>query len=202
MTNVKYTNTATFIFPLLEIPKDIFSCGVNYPNGKLKYTTRFLNAYLKDENIVHYNDGEHVFLLLRGYRDIDFDLFYSLIMSYPNYIDDYEKDEFLVVILSVPDSTKEDYNLILEGKYSKISQNSKKLILGNFFYHLKPITIPLILNKSSSMKKLWEEKLNASIGDLDVWSKIRIEKETLTPQIMQNHTFRKLNNKISISNEL
>ena len=73
--------------------------------------------------------------------------------------------------------------------------------MGNHFYHSKSITIPLILNKSESLKELWEEKLNATIGDQEVWSKILIEKETLTPNVMQDHTFVKTKNKINMEIE-
>jgi hypothetical protein len=196
MNKLKYTKTATFIFPLLEIPRIFFQCNICYPNGGLKYSTRFLNAYLKDENIVHYNDNTHVFLLLRNYRDIEFNNFYNTLTSFPNYVDDYEKDEFLISVFSIPDSTKVDFELILDGKYSKISKESRKLILGNHFYHNKPITIPLILNKDNSLKMLWEEKLNASIGEQEVWSKILLEKETLNNTVLQEHIYQKSKDKI------
>ena len=121
MMNIKYTKSATFIFPLLEIPRTVFSCEVKHPNGRIKYNTRFLNAYLKDDNIVHYKK-DHVFLLLRNYRDINFDKFYNELISFSNYVDDYEKDEFLIAVFMIPDSTKSDYELIIDGKYSQISK--------------------------------------------------------------------------------
>jgi hypothetical protein len=44
MSEKKFTKTATFLFPLLNIPKNIFDCNIKDTWGRVKYTSRFINA--------------------------------------------------------------------------------------------------------------------------------------------------------------
>lgn len=184
----RYTSTSTFIFPLLEIPKTFFKCDIKYPNGNLKYETRFLNAYLKDENIVQYQEG-FVFLLTRGYRDINFESFHNSIINFPNYIDEYEKNEFIIYVFSIPEKLQKDYELLLNGSYSKISEDAKKLILTNHFFTGAVTTIPEILYLSPRLTAAWEERLSSDTSfvdmtGLEVWSKIDLKKQILTKSII------------------
>ena len=57
MGYVKYTKTATFLFPLLGIPKAIFSCNVKNTFGTTMFTTRFYNAYIGDCKVDNYKEG-------------------------------------------------------------------------------------------------------------------------------------------------
>ena len=191
MDTVRYTKTSTFIFPLLEIPKTMFKCDIKYPNGNLKYNTRFLNSYLKNKEIIQYQT-DHVFLLTRGYRDINFEHFRQSLIELPNYIDEYEKDEFVIYIFSIPEKNKKDFDILLNGGYSKISEDSKKLILKNHFFTGAATTIPGILYRSEQLIKDWEirlstEKSKVDMTGLEVWTKINLEKETLDSSIMLKH---------------
>ena len=97
MSRKKFTKTATFLFPLLNVPKSMFECSIKDPWGRLKYTNRFINAYCSDTTISKYvNDDEnkYVFLVLENYQDVDFGTFYSTITAFPNYVDDYEEALF------------------------------------------------------------------------------------------------------------
>jgi len=183
MSYVKYTKTATFLFPLLEIPKSMFNCDVKTDYGKPIITTRFLNAYLingdlKDE----YNKSPHVYVIIKGFRDKNFDSFFNTLISFENYVDDYEVLEFTVLIFKVSDENKNDFLLLLEGKYSEISPKAKQLIMKNSFYSGKPTTIPLILGKSISLKESWENRLSnpgseVDLGEQEVWPIINLNLE-------------------------
>lgn len=186
----KNTKTSTFLFPLLEIPKNIFACNIKNSFNRVIYDSRFINAYLRDENIDNYLK-EHIFVLIENYQDKDFSTFYSTMTAFPNYVDDYEVNGCLIVIYKVPDNNLEDYNLIINGKYSQVSELGKKLILSNHFYHGKSVTIALVLAKSSSLRDSWEQQLSkfskpqaiANLGDQEVWSILTEEKEIITNEI-------------------
>jgi hypothetical protein len=188
MSNVKFTKTATFIFPLLEIPKSLFECNVKDVFSRVKFNNRFLNAYLEDPRVNYKSDEEvqYVFVVVRNYRDQDFDRFYSTVTALGNYIDDYEIRECLVLIFKIPDSQKENCNKILKGAYSEIDKTGKQLILSNNFYSGKTFTLPLILNKAEVLKQSWEDRLSlvndhinspANLYDQEVWPIIDLEKQ-------------------------
>jgi hypothetical protein len=196
MSNVKYTKTATFIFPLLEIPKDLFTCNITDIFGRVKYTNRFINAYLQDENITKYqscNYFKHVFLVVRGYRDKDFETFYSTLIAFENYVDDYSAQDCLIFVFNIPKNNIIDFNFIVKGAYSRITAKAKRLILTNNFFSGKPYTLPLILNKAEVLKNSWEERLTiktnsyyspGNLYDQEVWPIMELEKETLTKEVL------------------
>jgi hypothetical protein len=176
MSYVKYNKTSTFLFPLLNIPKGLFYCNVKNSFGNTIMTTRFVNSFVKDSDlgVEKYNKGPYIFIVIKGYQDIDFETFYSTILSYPNYVDEYQKLEFLVMIFKVPDENISDYNKVVTGKYSEISAIGKNLIMGNSYFSGKATTIPLILHKAKSLRDSWEERLSSKdhfvdLADQEVW---------------------------------
>jgi hypothetical protein len=184
MKEIKFTKTATFIFPLLNISKNLFDCNILDPWGRIKFNSRFLNAYMQDQNIEIYNNQNYVFILARGY---------STIQALPNYVDDYEIQDCIIIVFSVPTNYQKDYELILNGLYSEISPNAKKLILTNNYFSGKVFTLPLILNKANVLKQSWEERLSnpGSIADLkeqEVWPIITFDKEILDKSIISKYS--------------
>jgi hypothetical protein len=119
MGYVKYTKTATFLFPLLGIPKAIFSCNVKNSFGTTMFTTRFYNAFIRDCKVDNYKEG-FVFVVVRAYQDVDFQCFYDTMGAFENYVDDYERGDYIVFVYSIIDKFKADYKLLMDGKYSKI----------------------------------------------------------------------------------
>jgi hypothetical protein len=191
MSGIKFTKTATFLFPLLDIPKVLFECDIRDKFGRIKYPTRFLNAYLTNSTITKYNDDDYIFVLIRNYRDVDFDKFYSTIQTFPNYVDDYDDKECLILVFKIPQNNLNDFNLIKRGLYSKVSAESKKLIMTNNFYTGKAFTLPLILNKANALKESWEDRLSnpgsvADLGDQEVWPIINKEDEELNEIVLKS----------------
>jgi len=135
-----------------------------------------------------FNDKGYVFVVCRNYRDIDFDRFYSTVQAFPNYIDDYDNKDYIVFVFSINEDFKEDYNLILEGRYSKLSLAAKKLILSNNYFSDKALVLPLILNKAVVLKDHWEKRLSnpwsiAVLGEQEVWPIINTNKEVLDKEV-------------------
>lgn len=196
MKEIKFTKTATFLFPLLQIPKSLFDCDIRDRFGRFKHNTRFVNAYLEDNVIEKYKSNEettYVFVVVRSYQDVDFSTFYSTIQALTNYVDDYEYKGCFVIVFSVPKETKADFDLIINGGYSQVSTEAKRLILANNFFSGKVFTLPLILNKAEVLKNSWEERLTfigkdiyspANLEDQEVWPIIDDAKEILTKEII------------------
>jgi hypothetical protein len=148
---------------------------------------------LLHDKIDRYREN-HIFILILNYQDKDFSTFYSTIKAFPNYVDDYERQDYLVVIFSVADEFLQDFGLLLQGAYSRISSDAKKSILSNNFYHGKPFTLPLILNKADVLKESWEDRLTlinehinspANLYDQEVWPVLDLDKETLTDEVFK-----------------
>jgi len=200
---VKYNKTATFLFPLLEIPKELFTCNVKNSLGKSIITGRFINAYLEDADIKDYKEN-HLFLLINNYQDSKFENFYSTMTAFPNYVDDYEKHGHLIIIYKIPEEFLIDYKLLLNGSYSKISAKAKKLILANHFFCGKAFTLPLILNKSIALKDSWEERLSTenspvNLYDQEVWPILEKNMEILNFNIIKDLNTK--NNKLKYMGE-
>jgi len=194
MSYVKYTKTSTFLFPLLGIPKSLFQCRVESTFGNVIMTNRFLNSYLIDEDLdsKEFNEGPYLFLIIKNYRDSDFDYFYNTLTAFNCYVDEYERAGFLVIIFKIPDKFIIDYNLLKKGKYSKISFKSKQNIINNAFYSGKTMaTLSLILNKSEKLKNSWEKRLSleprsvVDLRDKEVWSIIDLEKESFDRSLLK-----------------
>lgn len=199
MSKMKFTKTATFLFPLLQVPKSLFDCDIKDRFGRYQHNTRFLNAYLADSLISKYKNTEnitYVFVVLRNYQDVDFARFQSTLQALPNYVDDYDHKECFVVVFTIPEIRQQDFKLVLDGAYSQVSTDGKRLILANNFYSGKPYTLPLILNKAQTLKDSWEERLSnpwsiADLGDQEVWPIINLEKEILTAEIVAEINIKK-----------
>jgi hypothetical protein len=198
MSFVKYTETATFLFPLVEVPKQIFRCDVRSSFGKLIMTTRFLNAYMWDMDLeMEFNYGPYVFVVMKPYRDANFAEFHSTVISMENYVDEYEKENYTVLIFKVPEKNLKHYDMILEGKYSKLDSEAKTLILRNNFFSSQPGILPEIFTKSARLRESWEKALSCphpeprissmvSLGDQEVWKIINREKEGFSDEILRN----------------
>jgi hypothetical protein len=195
---VKYTKTSTFLFPLLDIPKEIFSCDIR-KYGKTIMSTRFWNSFIVNDHLKNdsYNEGPYLFLVIKGYQDVNFEAFYTTLTGMLQYIDDYEYNGYFIMIFEIPEDFLEDYDLILKGKYSEISAKGKSNILSKNFFSGKPKAIPMILMKSDALKNSWEKNLSffgpdinspADLGDQEVWSRIIPENETLTSDMLTVHS--------------
>ena len=201
---MKFTKTATFLFPLLNVPKSLFDCHILDSWGRLKHKSRFLNAFLTNTTISKYKEENYIYVIVRGYRDTDFDKFYTTVQAFPNFIDDYDIEDCCVFIFSIPTDFIPDYQCIIQGKYSEITANAKKLILGNHYFSGKVYTLPLILNKAIVLKDSWEDRLSNSgspalLYDQEVWPIINSTNEILTNEVVNSYS---TNKKLTPSGDL
>jgi hypothetical protein len=177
---LKKTITSIFMVPTLGYPKDSLQ-----NNG-------FINGYIFDkERDVQYENS--VYLLFkpknldkfREFLDEEYERTKSIIEDY-----DYSNG-YVVVIYKLNESLFEDFKLIKEGKYSKTSEDFKKLFpkyisveneRGKFKDHLS--LQYRIFNKTEDLVEFWENKLGVDLGnvigtDFEVWEGFDIKRETL-----------------------
>lgn len=100
--------------------------GINYK----QLPSNFINCYVRIENDVQY-------CILIFDKLIDYDeIFYHFMNNVNNNnkhlleTNDYEEE--VVFIFRIPELLKDDFNLFMQGKYSKFSEEYKKIIC-NFF---------------------------------------------------------------------
>lgn len=120
--SVEFTHSFRFIVPFLGIS----------PQTIDKYC---LNAYFGDTS--QPNLINHVFLLFEYYDDPLNQRLIKEITSLPDYESSYQPSESLIMyIFRIPDRFQKDYELFKQSKYSKISEESKKVIKS--FFSLNP----------------------------------------------------------------
>lgn len=168
---MKYTKTSVFLFPLLDIPISLF----NKANGK----SRLVNCFLYDQKIKHYREN-HIFLVIDNYQDVQFSEFEKKLENHDNFITSYDilKGKYSIKVFSIPKDKIEDYKLFLEGKYSKISDASKSLIL-NCEFKSKGF-LNMIFSKADEAKKAIEEVIGEKLpSDAEVYGIYNLNNEIL-----------------------
>jgi hypothetical protein len=95
-------------------------------------------------------------------------------------------------VLEVMPQFKADYSLIIDGKYSQISDKAKKLIIQGREETISPTgkrsksTIAQVLTKDISLKEFWEKRIGTKLEDQEVWSKMNVEKEVFNQHILDS----------------
>jgi hypothetical protein len=153
--------------------------------GIIKYG--FLSAYVDDINHEPHWDSS-VYLLFRPDNIPEFQLFLSGESRKELIVEDYDyAGGYVVVVYRFPEEYKTEYNLFLEGKYSKFSKKYKALspdIIRVIKNGVEEDTYSIhyhVFNKSEYMKKYWEDQLGTSLDpEMEMWSIPDIKgKETL-----------------------
>ncbi|MDB4710307.1 hypothetical protein OAF16_01100 [Flavobacteriales bacterium] len=173
---MKYTKTATFLLPLTCLTKEVFSIE-ELKNGKNYKKLLFINAYLHKEEINNYNSNIIYLILKKESETVNLQLLNKLKIN-KNFLYHSTENKYLFAAFTIDQKFREDYLLLINGDYSKISDEAKKIILRNNFFSGKPYTLPLILYKSESLKKGWEDRLKVKLFDQEVWSIMNHENET------------------------
>lgn len=146
----KLTKSSMFIMPFLGHDREYF-----------KWKSIFCNCFIGTESCASY--GDSIFLLYRFSGQPWFSEFEAQLKSNPHFIESVDVDKAHVLYeFSVPSEYEEDKNLILEGKYSEVSEGAKTRIIS---FHKSGKGKPLyqILHKSEIRRKEMEKELGDSI---------------------------------------
>jgi len=159
-------DTTTYIYPLL---------GHKYTDIVYYH---LINAYLRinlEENI----DNKYIYIVFKyidskSFQEIE--QFFKNIKEFvkviePNY-------SYTIYKLKIPEEFQNDVDLIIEGKYSQISDKAKQRII-NVNELSKSSFITKILYKDEKLKKEIEKVLDVKIPEhLDLYNKMEITNET------------------------
>lgn len=162
--NKKMTCTTLFLRPTLEIKTRDLEAN------------NFINAYLDDiSHDIHYEDC--IYLLFKPHDFDKFQYFLSRERSRISIVEDYDYEEYVVVVYNIPEKFKKDYQLFLEGKYSEFSKDIREVIGNN----ISPECIQLkVITKSPELKEHWEKEFGVEMDqDQEVWEKPDLSREVL-----------------------
>lgn len=134
----------------------------------------------------------HIFLLFVNSNSPEFKENLSRLKSYANFYKSYKPDKFHTMLIFTPTTElKNDYDLLKQSKYSKISQKYKEHIFK--FYNLRNGTsssnpklyndIYSVLYKTENLRNFLMEKLGTHIPEEnELASALRMEKSELFPE--------------------
>lgn len=161
----KRTITSIFMVPTLKIPKDQLA-----NNG-------FVNAFVADiDKDNHFQDC--IYLLFKPTNIEKFREFLEEEYKRTEIIEDYDyPNGYVVVVYKLNSQFMEDYKLIRLGKYSKTSDEFKKVfpdkinIVKNGWNKEETSLQFRIFNKTKDLVEYWEEKMGIKFEpDQEVWS--------------------------------
>ena len=176
LMNRRYTKTATFLVPLLGVPKKAFFSPEL--NGRSVPFRLLHNAYLQINNETTVAEGV-IYLVLDGSEPC---LLQDLLrrIKKANYSQYHKmKGHYHILAARVKPEFIQDYNLILAGHYSSISVSGRKAIIQSNLFDDGPIRLGQILARSPRLRRAWEKELKTNLGMQEVWPILELENETL-----------------------
>lgn len=162
------TMSSTYILPLLGLKKEYLLLDIN-----------FINAYIEHSNFKH-NLGEYIYLIYRYIPIPYYAKFIEILQKQKgclSYLRDLDK-RFDCFVFKTDEKFINDVKLLLKGKYSKISEDAKKLIL-NFHNQTNPETpLAQILYKGNLRRNELESTFGCVIPDnIDFAEKCNLNEE-------------------------
>ena len=107
-----------------------YCCAFILPMCNINYRIlpqNFINGYINDNYVISL-----VFDKTEDY-DINFYNFSKSVAEHnPHFINSVEEEDEVVINLQIPEKHYENYNLFLEGSYSKFDNNFKKVLVNYF----------------------------------------------------------------------
>jgi hypothetical protein len=155
--------TSIFMVPTLKIGKEVLMA-----NG-------FINAYVKDAmKEVQYENC--IYLLFKPANN----------NLFKEFLDADYNGGYVILVYTLDDKWKSDFDLIRQGKYSKTSKDFQSVftkIVKIVKNGLRRDEISLqyrVFNKSEDIKKYWEDRIGVAFSDdMEVWEGFIEENETL-----------------------
>lgn len=146
----KITATGNFLLPFLGGTRHSF-----------RWNQEFVNAFLGDENAN--TDNNEISLLYRFQGTVEYGDFEEGLKQRADFVKITDPDKYTVLYtFKLPEEFKEDIDLILQGKYSQISEKAKTRILQ---FHSSSKTKPIgqILYRCPLRKAVIEQEIGGKI---------------------------------------
>lgn len=114
--------TTIYIFPLLGIDKKSL-----YPYNTVTGNSLLVNSFLGIQGRPEYDNK---LCLLLKYDDSRYEYLEKLLSNWPGLINSFEVDStHTMYVYDIPETHKQSFDYILEGKYSKVFDEHKKQIV-------------------------------------------------------------------------
>ena len=147
--NQEYNLTTRMIMPLLGWKLSIFKPYLQ-------------NAYMRHKEIERFRTG-HVFVLLKWSDSERFNKLVNAVSSSKFHVSNYDLDidrNYQMHVFRIPDQMKPDYDLIMEGKYSKVGKVALEMILQN---NNAGDEVDYILRRDDELRKKIEDDLDIDL---------------------------------------
>lgn len=117
------------------------------------FAHKIVNAFFGDEEYPELDN--HIFVLYRFYGSIEFIKYEEDLEREPSFVKSYDPDKKHVMkVFKVPERFEKDYELLKDGKYSKISDDFKTRIIA--FHRLPPEhpVVDVLYKREAAFKRL------------------------------------------------
>ena len=150
-----------------------------------------VNAYIKHEGVEHFQE-DHIFILLKESTDKKYKKVEDTLIENKHHVSQYYVDndnEYVMHVFKCPDIMLPDYKLFYEGKYSRMSNKAKDLVLASS--KVGGITTK-VLSRSKELAKIQEKKIGQELSaEEEVWSSIH-DKNNIIKEIFTDAVFKQI----------
>lgn len=136
----KYTNTTKFILPLL------FEFNTNYHELLQNF---FINAYIAD--MANKDNDDKIHLLFADYPSL------TLTQKLSDPVTEYRYKDGFVLVYDLPIEWEEDYNKLITGQYSTISEKAKNVILSFWDEDDTSLLWGVLYKKGNTVREYFEK---------------------------------------------
>ena len=178
--NITPTKTLEFLMPLIGY-------------SKMELKPYIVNAYLGDTSMSDWDfNSPDVFVLMKWMYSHSFKEMEKKLENDKYFKVSYDTvDGYVMFVFTISPSFEKDYKRFITGKYSEFSDPAKIRIMR---HRTKHSPMPLILDKDSSLREYWENKIGTQLSaDDEVWPIVERNDE-----IFDKDEFKKLMNIVDI----
>jgi hypothetical protein len=167
-STARLTKSSLFLLPMLGGTRRLFM-----------YNKLFVNAFIAAEQ-----HEDCIALLYRFSGDTIFLKFEQALKKFNSFRDTFDPSPYFVMfIFNVPDSYRNEYDLYIDGKYSKFSPEFKSRIMEFHGFNIHGEMAQILFQDEKRRLRLQEE-LDAEIEPgSELLSIIDVEEETFNPKI-------------------
>lgn len=162
-----YNNATTFALPLLFDSRELASY-VEFKDGY--YTGYLVNTFIAC-SFISKRDNNSIYLLLKFSKSDRYKSQENYFIKHKNFIKNIDiNHNYVIYEFSIPQKFRRDYKLLLEGKYSKLSNDAKKQI-REFHNGSKEAELARkVLQRDKEAVKKLEDSLGMNLRGMEIHS--------------------------------
>lgn len=175
------TNTASlFILPLLFENREL-SSYIEVVSGN--YVGYLVNCYV-DCDFIQIKDGYSVMVMLKFSKSSRFKAQEEYFINHPQFVNKYDVSiNYVAYKFSIPEKYREDFDVMLNGKYSLLSSDVVNKIIRFHGNSIESTMLNRILTRHPDLIKDYEDRFNMKFDGLELWKKFDGE-DVLTKNIL------------------